>query len=434
MDLIKIGQLKDMYVSLLSKRCGSYISKNDLEYVENIIRYVKEKGDEALVDLTNKFDGVKISKKDIAVSENEVREAYSIVCEDDINAIKTLKDNVMRIEELLIKSLNLSLSINGFTVKYTTKPFSNVGVYVPGGLAYYPSSLIMSTIPALVAGVSRICICTPPKLGIKINPMILVAADICGVKEIYRVGGAQAIAALAYGTETIKPVNKIVGPGGKYVNIAKLLVSRDVLIDMFAGPSELLVLADDSANPKSVALDIISQAEHSLDSIVGLVTTSKQLALNVYSNMLNLINSLPRRDIIEKSLSNHGFIALCASLDEAIEFINDFAPEHLEIMVNEWEYVVERILNAGLILIGNYTPAAASDYYIGVNHVLPTGGYARLYSGLSSLDFVKRVCIVSGSADGLRLSLNTVKVFATNENLPNHFLSVKYRLNEMLPI
>jgi histidinol dehydrogenase len=431
MDLIKIGQLKDMYTSLLSKRCGNYISKNDLEYVENIIRYVREKGDEALVNLTNKFDGVKMSKKDIVVSEDEVREAYNFVREDDISAIKTLKDNVMRIEELLIKSLNLSLSINGFTIKYTVKPFSNIGVYAPGGLAYYPSSLIMSTVPALVAGVSRICICTPPKLDIKINPMILVAADICGVREIYRVGGAQAIAALAYGTETIKPVSKIVGPGGKYVNIAKLLVSKDVLIDMFAGPSELLVLADDSANPKSIALDLISQAEHGPDSIVGLVTTSKQLALNVYSNIFSIINSLPRRDIIERSLSNHGFIALCTSLNEAIEFINNFAPEHLEIVVNDWEYVVERILNAGLILIGNYTPVAVSDYYIGVNHVLPTGGYARVCSGLSSLDFVKRVYIVSGSADGLRSSLNTVKVLAFNENLPNHFLSVKHRLNEM---
>ncbi|MEM1546375.1 MAG: histidinol dehydrogenase [Candidatus Methanomethylicia archaeon] len=431
MDLIKIGLLKDMYVSLLSRRRESYISKNDLEYVENIIKYVREKGDDAIIDLTNRFDGVKISKKDIIVSKDEIEEAYSLVCEDDINAIKTLRDNVMKVEESIIKSLNLSLSINGFTVKHITKPLSNVGVYAPGGLAYYPSSLIMSTIPAFVAGVSRICICTPPSLGIKINPVVLVAADICGVKEIYRVGGAQAIAALAYGTETVKSVDKIVGPGGKYVSIAKLLVSRDVLIDMFAGPSELLVLADESANPKAVALDLISQAEHSPDSIVGLVTTSRQLALNVYSNIVKLMDSLPRHDIVEKSLSNNGFIALCTDLNEAIAFINNFAPEHLEIIVNEWEYIVERILNAGLILIGNYTPTAVSDYYIGVNHVLPTGGYARVYSGLSSLDFIKRICIVSGSIEGLKASLNTIRILAINENLPNHFLSVKYRLTEM---
>ncbi len=431
MDLIKIGLLKDMYASLLSRHYESYISKDDLEYVENIIKYVREKGDDALVDLTSRFDGVKISKKDIAVSEDEIEEAYSLVCEDSINAIKTLRDNVMRIEETLIKSLNLSLSINGFTVKYVTRPLSNVGVYVPGGLAYYPSSLIMSTIPAFVAGVSRVCICTPPNLGIKINPVVLVAADICGVKEIYRVGGVQAIAALAYGTETVKSVNKIVGPGGKYVSIAKLLVSKDVLIDMFAGPSELLVLADESANPKAVALDLISQAEHSPDSIVGLVTTSKQLALNVYSNIAELIDGLPRRDVIEKSLSSNGFIALCTDLNEAIAFINDFAPEHLEIVVNEWEYVAERILNAGLILIGNYAPTAASDYYIGVNHVLPTGGYAKVYSGLSSLDFIKRVYIVSGSIEGLKASLSTIRILAASENLPNHFLSVKYRLTGM---
>lgn len=428
MNLIKIGQLKDMYAGLLSKRHGNYISKSDLEYVESIVRYVMEKGDAALIDLASKFDGVKMSRESITVSRDEVMEAYNLIREEDIDAIKTLRDNVMRVERSLIRKLDLSLSINGFIVKCMLKPISSVGIYTPGGLAYYPSSLIMSAIPALVAGVSRICVCTPPYSSIKINPLILVAADVCGVREIYRIGGAQAIAALAYGTETVKPVDKIVGPGGKYVSIAKLLVSRDVLIDTFAGPSELLILADEFANPKAVALDLISQAEHSPDSIVGLITTSKSLALNVYSNIIDLIRNLPRRDIIEKSLSSHSFIALCTDLNEAIDFVNDFAPEHLEVMVNEWEYVIEKIVNAGLILIGNYTPTAVSDYYVGVNHVLPTGGYAKISSGLSSLDFVKRVYTVLGSIEGLKSSLSTVKVFAVNENLPNHLLAVKCRL------
>jgi histidinol dehydrogenase len=285
----------------------------------------------------------------------------------------------------------------------------------------------MTAVPAKVAGVPRIVVCSPPTTKGAINPLVLVAADICGVKEIYKVGGAQAIAALAYGTETIKPVRKIVGPGNKYVTTAKILVSKDVAIDMPAGPSEILVLADETGNPRVIALDMISQAEHSEDSVAGLITTSKKLAEEVRGQLKKMATSVDRGEIVTKALEKYGFIITCASIDEAVELANVFAPEHVEIMTKAPMEIADRITSAGLILVGPYSPVALSDYSSGTNHVLPTGGFGHACSGLSALDFARRVSIVESSKEGLLSLKNHVKVMTDAENLPNHYKAIEAR-------
>jgi histidinol dehydrogenase len=285
----------------------------------------------------------------------------------------------------------------------------------------------MTAVPAKVAGVPRIVVCSPPTTKGAINPLVLVAADICGVNEIYKVGGAQAIAALAYGTETIKPVRKIVGPGNKYVTTAKILVSKDVAIDMPAGPSEVLVLADETASPRVVALDMISQAEHSEDSVAGLITTSKKLAEKVQDWLKKMATSTDRGEIVTKALEKYGFIITCDSIDEAVELANVFAPEHVEIMTKAPMEIADSITSAGLILVGPYSPVALSDYGSGTNHVLPTGGFGHAFSGLSALDFTRRVSIVESSKDGLLSLRNYVKVMTAAENLPNHYKAIEAR-------
>jgi histidinol dehydrogenase len=273
-------------------------------------------------------------------------------------------------------------------------------------------------------------VCSPPAAQRALNPLVLVAADICEVNEIYKVGGAQAIAALAYGTEAIKPVRKIVGPGNRYVTMAKILVSRDVAVDMPAGPSEVLVVADETANPKYVAADLISQAEHGIDSVAGLITTSKELADQVLSWLNRIVTSGERATIVKKALENYGFIILCDRVDEMVSLANAFAPEHLEIVTKNPMEIVGRITSAGLILVGPYSPVSLSDYGSGTNHVLPTGGFARTFSGLSALDFARRVSVVESSRDGLLGLRNHVKVLTEAENLPNHRKAVDVRFED----
>jgi histidinol dehydrogenase len=285
----------------------------------------------------------------------------------------------------------------------------------------------MTAVPAKVAGVPRIVVCSPPNAKGTVNPLVLVAADICGVNEIYKVGGAQAIAALAYGTETIKPVRKIVGPGNKYVTTAKILVSKDVAIDMPAGPSEVLVLADETANPRLIALDMISQAEHSEDSVAGLITTSKKFATEVQDWLAKIATAVNRGEIVTKALEKYGFIITCDSIDEAVELTNVFAPEHAEIMTKAHMEIADRITSAGLILVGPYSPVALSDYGSGTNHVLPTGGFGHAFSDLSALDFTRRVSIVESSKDGLLSLKNYMKVMTAAENLPNHYKAIEAR-------
>jgi histidinol dehydrogenase len=286
----------------------------------------------------------------------------------------------------------------------------------------------MTAVPAKIAGVPRIVVCSPPTTKGTVNPLILVAADICEVNEIYKVGGAQAIAALAYGTETIKPVKKIVGPGNKYVTMAKVLVSKDVAIDMPAGPSEILVLADETANPQLIALDMISQAEHGADSVAGLITTSEKLAEEVVSWLNKMAASTDRGTIVRKALIDYGFVITCKSIEEMVALANDFAPEHVEIITRNPMKVADRITSAGVILIGPYSPVSLSDYGSGTNHVLPTGGFGHAFSGLSVLDFARRVSIVESSREGLLQVKNHVKVLTEAENLPNHYKAIEARL------
>jgi histidinol dehydrogenase len=286
----------------------------------------------------------------------------------------------------------------------------------------------MTVVPAKVAGVPRVAVCSPPMSDGKLNPILLVAADICGVNEIYKMGGAHAIAALAYGTESVKPVKKIVGPGNRYVTTAKILVSRDVAIDMPAGPSEVLVLADDSADPYFIALDLIAQAEHSSESVCGLITTSKELADKVISGLERMVPNIWRADVVIKALTQNGFVVICNNNDEAVDFINDFAPEHLEILMNGADKVIRRIRSSGMIFLGPYSPISSGDYCIGTNHVLPTGGSAKVYSNLSVMDFTKKVSMVKCSKEGLRRMMSSISTLARKEGLTNHAVAVEERL------
>ncbi|MEM0253646.1 MAG: histidinol dehydrogenase [Candidatus Bathyarchaeia archaeon] len=403
------------------------------EQVRSIIEEVKSRGDEALISFTKKFDNVKLEISDLKVDREEIEKAYEKVTDRQIKAIEEAKKRLEIVEGKLLESLNTSVELKGIKIRFSVRPIESVGCYVPGGRAAYPSTLIMTTTPAKLAGVPRVTVCSPPAPDGTINPLILVSADICKVDEFYRVGGAQAIAAMAYGTETIAPVKKIVGPGNKYVTAAKILVSKDVAIDLPAGPSELLIIADENADPYFLALDLCSQAEHAPDSIVGLLTTSRRIAHEVELELEKLVRIIPRSEVVVEALSN-GFIVVCENEDEMIEIANAFAPEHLEIITKNSEALVERIFTAGIVLIGEYSTVAISDYCCGTNHVLPTGGFGRVYSGLSALDFVKKLPIVEVSKEGLNNAVEYIRILAEAEGLLNHYEAVKGRLkNEELP-
>lgn len=397
-------------------------------YVKSIIKEVKTKGDSALIRFAKEFDNVQLTIESLKVCNEEISEAYEKVSEDQISAVKSVKKRLETVEKRLLERVNFDVKLGEACIKFRTNPIERVGCYVPGGKAAYPSTFLMTVVPAMVAGVSSIAVCSPPSANGLINPLTLVAADICGVDEIYRVGGAQAIAAMAYGTETIKPVKKIVGPGNIYVTLAKILVSRHVAIDLPAGPSELLVLADETANPRFIALDMCAQAEHGPDSIVGLLTLSKKLAREVIAELENIAYSAPRSSIVVKALLNNGFIILCKNVDEMVYLANLFAAEHVEVMMKNPEKAAAKISTAGLVLVGPYSSASLSDYYIGTNHILPTNGFGKIFSGLSSLDFTRRTAIVNCPKDELSEAIKTIKILSEAENLPGHFKAVEGRL------
>jgi histidinol dehydrogenase len=395
--------------------------------VKAIINNVMKNGDTALVELTQKLDKARLDAKELRVIPREIEEAYKAVGKDQVSALKFMKAKVSSFEKLVLKQAGFKTSKEGIAIQNVLRPIESVGCYVPGGQAAYPSTLIMTAVPAKVAGVPRIVVCSPPTAKGIINPLVLVAADVCGVNEVYKVGGAQAIAALAYGTETVKPVRKIVGPGNKYVTAAKILVSKDVAIDMPAGPSEILVLADETANPRLVALDMVSQAEHGGDSIAGLVTTSEKLAAAVQNWLVKIVTDVNRRELVAKALEKYGFIITCDSIDEAVELANIFAAEHIEVMTQAPMEIADKLTSSGLILLGVFSPVVLSDYGSGTNHVLPTGGFGYAFSGLSTLDFVRRVNIVESSKEGLLILKKHVKVMAEAENLPNHCKAIEAR-------
>jgi histidinol dehydrogenase len=395
--------------------------------VEKIIEDVIKFGDNALIKYTRKYDNVKIDS--ILVDKAELRKAYKEVTTNQLNSLKKSKKLLERNEKMLLERLTgIILSHDGVRIEKVLKPIDSVGCYVPGGRARYPSTLIMCVVPAIIAGVGRISVVSPPMKDGKIDPVTLVAADICDIDEVYRVGGAQAVAALAYGTKTISKVDKIVGPGGLFVNIAKFLVSNKIAIDMIAGPTELLIYADSKSDPKFVVKDLISQAEHSTDTICGVVTTSESLASKLESEITKILNSsLSRLEIVSRSFKKNGFIALCKNEEDAISFINELAPEHLEVLSENSIKIASKVKTAGIVLLGKYSPSSASDYCLGSNHVLPTTEFGKSKSSLSVLDFVKLVNHITVTRIGLQSVQKYIKELAFAEGLPNHYYAVQER-------
>ena len=394
-------------------------------YVGPIVEDVRRRGDEAVKEYTQKFDNVAIDE--LRVQPEEVQDAYKAVTDGQVEALKELKKRLETVETKRLSLLSFTLQVEDVNIQCIVRPLRSIGCYVPGGKAEYPSSLVMNVVPAKVAGVETIIVCTPPGRDGSPFPLTLVASDICGVDAVYKAGGAQAIAAMAYGTETIPRVHKIVGPGNKYVTAAKQVVSDIVAIDKPAGPSEILVLADETADPEIIALDLISQAEHGEGGSYGLVTTSIPLADEVDGALVEVLGRLPGGEEVGELLSQGGFIYIVGSIDEAIDFANWYAPEHLEILTADPRGVAEEVSSAGLVLIGPYSPVSATDYSMGVNHVLPTGGYGKVASGITVLDYLRTVSVVDSSMDGLAGVRGNVKALSEAEGLPNHSLAVEGR-------
>jgi histidinol dehydrogenase len=411
-------------------RKATIIQDSLLDYAKTIMKDVAEHGDPAVLAYTSKFDGVRLDS--LRVTEQEMNQAYAHVTKDEIMAVKLMKQRLVKCELAILRRLKgmVVSSSGGVRIDRMVKPVTSIGCYIPGGRARYPSTVVMCAVPAKVANVKRIVALSPPRRDGTIDPLTLVAADICGVDEFYKIGGAQGIAALTYGTQSIRPVSKIVGPGGMFVTAAKLVASAKVSTDMVAGPTELLIYADASADQHLIAVDLISQAEHSTDTVCGLVTTSDKLASEVQNRVESIIKKITRSDIVKKSLENNGFIVICRNENSCIEFVNEFAPEHLEIMCKHADAVARKIDSAGLVLIGRYAPSSASDYSLGSNHVLPTLGFGKSRASLSVLDFVKIINIVKVNKSGLANVDRSIKQITSAEGLLNHYEAVKARMNE----
>lgn len=395
--------------------------------VQEILSRVKEEKDQAIFDYTEKFDKVKIDASTIKVTEEEIKEAYEKVDEELVGIIKKALVNIRTYHEKQRQYSWFDSKPDGTILGQKVTALQSVGVYVPGGKAVYPSSVLMNILPAKVAGVEEIIMVTPPGKDGKVNPNTLVAANEAGATAIYKVGGAQAIGALAYGTESIPKVDKIVGPGNIYVALAKKAVYGHVSIDAIAGPSEILVIADETANPRYVAADLLSQAEHDELASAILVTTSDDFAKKVSEQVDQFVEELSRKDIISKSLENYGYILVAEGMDAAIEIANEIASEHLEIQTANPFEVMTKIRNAGAIFIGEYSSEPLGDYFAGPNHVLPTNGTAKFFSPLSVDDFIKKSSIISYSRDALEEIHTDIEKFAEAEQLTAHANSIKVR-------
>ena len=412
---------------LLAKRWPSISASNNelLDYVRPIVSDVAERGDDAVREYTERFD--KVYLESFKVSPEEIQVAYNKVSQSEIEALRESRTRLEKVEFQRLAHNNYTVEIDGTKIQCTLRPIQTVGCYVPGGKAAYPSSVIMNVTPAKVAGVECVVVFTPPGKDGDIDPLTLVACDVCMVDEVYKIGGVQAIAAMAFGTETVPRVDKIVGPGNQYVTAAKNVVSDSVSIDKPAGPSEILVIADESADPKLIAVDLISQAEHGAGGLSGLVTTSETLADEVAIIVDALVPSLARATIVGEVLKDGGFIYTVSDMGEAVDFANRFAPEHLEIMTGIPEEIADKITNSGLILLGDYSPVSSTDYCMGVNHVLPTEGYAKVSSGITVLDYMKPVSIVKATKNGLCSVRSKIAVLSEAEGLPNHMEAVEAR-------
>ncbi len=402
---------------------------NVQEIVDEILMNVRRDKDKALFMYTEKFDTVKLTKRTLKVSKKEIQYAYSQVDENLLRVIRKSAERIRAYHEKQKINSWLEPSESGEMLGQLIRPIENVGVYVPGGKAAYPSSVLMNVIPAKVAGVPNIYMTTPVQKDGKVNSTTIVSAIEAGVTEIFKVGGAQAIAALAYGTETIPKVHKICGPGNIFVALAKRTVYGHVNIDSVAGPSEILVIADETANPVYVAADLLSQAEHDELASAILVTTSKDLAKEVAAELEKQTAVLERKEIIQKSLDNFGAILLVENIDEACDLSNKIAPEHLEVCVNDPFSLLPKIKNAGAIFLGNYSPEPLGDYMAGPNHVLPTGQTAKFFSPLSIDDFIKKSSIISFSKEALQRLDDDIITFANAEGLTAHANAVRVRKN-----
>ena len=416
--MIKILQVRNVDTFVESRRQKT--SQKDRKIVQAILDDVRKNGDSAVKKYEQKFNG----KKTIQLRVNKQESKNAKITDAEFSALQLsaikLSKAQQNLKRRLIESVKKIPNISFI-------PIPSVGCYIPGGQARYPSSAIMSVITAAEAGVKRIVVVSPPSSDGKIDPMTITVAQNCGA-EIYKAGGAQAIAALAYGTKSIPKVDKIVGPGGKFVSIAKAIVSEETSIDMIAGPTELGIVADSSADSELIAYDLVSQAEHSNDTMCFVITTSKSKAKQIQKSLEKLIPDVERSSIVKQSISKNGFIAVCKNQNDVIELANKIAPEHIELMVKDAKTLSKKITGPGLVLIGNNTPSSASDYLLGTNHILPTNGFGRTRGGLSVLDFLKLQTIVKTKKSDLTEISDNLKTLTDAEGLPNHYKAVERRL------
>lgn len=428
MRLVTAGA-KEAVQELLARRRREIGARED--EVRAILAAVRAEGDAALCRFTAQFDGVAIDPSALRVTETELKEAYQQVDAAFLAALLQAKKNIENYHRARLPKGWIETDGAGNLIGHLCRPLARVGIYVPGGTAAYPSSVLMNALPARVAGVAEIAMVTPPAKDGKVNPHTLVAAQEAGVTEIYRVGGAQAVAALAYGTETIRPVDKIVGPGNAYVATAKRLVYGAVDIDLIAGPSEIAIIADGTARPAYLAADLLSQAEHDREALAVLFTPDEDLARAVAQEVEKQLAGLERQAVARRALEANGAIMVTADLEEALALANSLAPEHLELMVAEpWRWL-ERVRHAGAVFLGPYSPEPVGDYWAGPNHVLPTGGAARYASALGVEDFIKRISVISYSASGLAEAGPGIMRLATAEGLTAHAQAVRKRLEDI---
>lgn len=430
MRTVKVtSETRGQILEKLLKRSPSQYPEQE-KAVREILEQVRTRGDEALFSYTERFDGAKLTPETLRVTESELKEAYNLVEERLVEVIRRAASNIRSFHEKQRQNSWFTTREEGTLLGQKITPLARVGVYVPGGKAVYPSSVLMNVLPAQVAGVERIIMATPCNKEGRVNPAVLVAAQEAGVTEIYKMGGAQAVAAMAYGTATIPKVDKIVGPGNIFVALAKKAVYGHVSIDSVAGPSEILVLADQGANPRYVAADLLSQAEHDELASAILVTTSRELAEQVSAEVDGFLEKLSRREIMEKSLENFGYILLAENMAEAVETANAIASEHLELMVENPFEVMTKIRNAGAIFLGPYSSEPLGDYFAGPNHILPTNGTAKFFSPLSVDDFVKKSSVVYYSREALEAIHEDIIAFARAEQLTAHANSIAVRFEE----
>ena len=430
MRIIRLDEEKKQNIleGLLKRDPNQYGQYADT--VQQIVDDVKMRRDQALFEYTEKFDHAKIDASTIRVTEEEIQEAMDKVDPSLLSVMKKSMENIRDHHSRQVRQSWFSSRPDGTILGQKITALESVGVYVPGGKAAYPSTVLMNIIPAEVAGVERIVMVTPPGADGKVNPVTLTAAHLAGATEVYKVGGAQAIAALAFGTQSVPRVNKIVGPGNIFVALAKKAVYGHVSIDSIAGPSEILVIADETANPRYVAADLLSQAEHDELASAILVTTSMELAQAVSKEVDQFLETLSRRAILEKSLENYGYILVTDTLDEAIQTANEIASEHLEIATKNPFEVMTKIRNAGAIFIGEYSSEPLGDYFAGPNHVLPTNGTAKFFSPLGVDDFIKKSSIIYYSKDALRKAHRDIEAFAQSEQLTAHTNSIRVRFED----